>query len=152
MKTRWVIILVLLGLAVFLFYRFSIPRSAQIRQKMNSVLNDEVKNDFTILREYELLQGDLAEAYIEENRPDDAIEVLKELIRINHGRRYVPFAGERPRMSFDYYVEGRYYDALARAFELKKDFVSRDKAIKKSEQAFEMEKVKKKQEDEALLD
>jgi predicted Zn-dependent protease len=84
------------------------------------------------------MKGELALAYNNENRPDDAIEILHELIKKNkepHG-----IMGERmPKMSAHYGLDSAYYRMLAESYQLKKDSDSQTKALNKMKQAEAME-------------
>lgn len=105
-------------------------KSERIRAQIQDVLDGQ---DSTVMKlmKIEDLQRDLAAAYIDENEPDRAIEMLRDLIRKNREPRN--FMYERIPMSAAHYgMESIYYKRLAMAYELKKDKANQDKALKKS--------------------
>jgi hypothetical protein len=72
----------------------------------------------------------LAVAYNAENKPDEAIAVLRTLISSEEAK------GQRglPRRSRSYANEARYYEALIESFEIKKDEVGVEKAVQEREE------------------
>jgi hypothetical protein len=97
---------------------------------MRTILNGSESATMKIWK-YDMLKGDLARALIRENKPDEAIELLMEIIKKN--RQPDSFMGERVKMSSAHYgMESIYYRDLADAYTLKKDKDSAGKAHKKS--------------------
>jgi predicted Zn-dependent protease len=119
------------------------PKSEKVRKQMKELL-DKVGNDAMAFDLQKLtfrnLKYDLAQAYNDEKRPDDAIEILVEIIKESKQPDKNYFGQVRNRISADYFFDSIYYKELARSYEIKQDIPSRDKALKKAEQAASMEK------------
>jgi len=141
------------------------PKSEKVRRQMKELLdkvgNDAMAFDFQKLT-FRNLKYDLAKAYNDENRPDDAIEILFEIIKESKEPDKNYFGQVRRRISADYFFDSIYYKELARSYEIKQDIPNRDKALKKADQAAAMEAKlkpaeevsesrKKKQERDAIL-
>lgn len=104
--------------------------SASIRKEISKTLNG-TESTFMKLFTIQGLRFDLARAYIEENRPDEAIEILMELIEDN--RNQSNFMGDKMNMSSVHYtMEKLYYETLTAAYQLKSDTANSVKAVKKS--------------------
>jgi len=134
--------------------------SESIRKEMSNVLNGSESSEMKLWR-LESLNFNLAQAYIKENRPDEAIEILMDLIRKNREPHYI-MGGSMKRSSAHYGMENIYYTTLAEAYTIKGDAINSGKATKKAADAAAMsdklrpgeekiEAAKKKKERDSIL-
>lgn len=134
---KWILPIVTLAFGGFavLIVRPYAPESDKIKDRM-SVYFREVEKDITRhpfwRSEFRKMQYDLAQAYIREGRVDEAIDKLITIIQEQRAPQKNIYGQPRPKISADYYFEGRYYAALAEAYKLKGDVVSAGKAQKKA--------------------
>jgi len=107
--------------------------SSSILAEMHKVLEGTDPAQIKLI-ELRKLKFSLARAYIEENRADAAIDLLQDLIKDN--RHPVNIYGQDIPMSSPFYgMEELYYQYLAKAYGLKQDKTSQEKAINKSRAA-----------------
>ena len=128
--------LLIVALFGIVLSRAVVPESPRIYKKIDAYLAQPGAFGGMTLRQ---MKFELASALINENKPDAAIDVLLDIIK--EGRTAENIYGQRrPLIAADYFFLGRYYEQLAHAFELKGDLASRDKALRKMEQAQTAEK------------
>ncbi len=109
--------------------------SERIREKMKAVSESTMLSPDTKIVRYNTMRFELAAEYIKENEPDQAIEILSELIK-KESEPQRDFYGKSTNRSFaSYGREAAYYNQLALAFELKENLTGRDKALEKAAQA-----------------
>ena len=137
-RFKWIVFIIVLSAGALGSWQLktgSISKSERIIKEMGRVLNDDRSSPTIALIKYDRLRVDLAEAYNEEGRPDDAIDIAQELIKKNREHQYNLYGQVMPKHSYNYFFESRYYKILARSYELKGDVSSREKALKKSSNA-----------------
>ena len=138
-KTLGLVILFIVGGIVgYLVFDAAVPESVKIRGQMRDLLDKSNEGDHVAMFKYDHMKLPLAAAYNSENKPDEAIAILTELIKKNSDPR--DFAGQkRKKIHADYFFEARYYEELAKSFALKGDSAGQEKALKKSKAAQAME-------------
>lgn len=137
MKTyvRIVVLFFVVAMLMVLFYAFrraAAPESAIIERQRNkmsaSVDKSRLEKDTIyavgVRKKLEALQFGLAMAYNKENKPDEAISLLRKLIA---GEQQKNKSGARRSLSYE--NEARYYDALRRSYELKQDKAGEERAV-----------------------
>ena len=140
-KALWITTLavVLIGTIIYGVYLFSIPASEKINKQylnhLKSWNDDKAKENPAYRYEFqsksEELQVNLAFAYSNEKKYDDAINVIEHLLQENRELHYGQRGQIRLRGSWFYRIEARYLGMLADIYHLKNDFNRRDEALKK---------------------
>jgi len=121
--------------------------SMAIRKKMDAILKSSDSAEIKLMH-LEPLRFELAQAYNNENKPDEAIPILQKLIEENRNP-HDPIFGTKFKMSAPFYgMEAIYFKELAKSYALQKDAESEKKALKKAEQAQAMKEKLKPIEDE----
>jgi hypothetical protein len=144
-------VVAVIAFALFLMKEASKPESSIIaaeRDKLSRSLDkDRDQKDENYVRDLknkqQFLSYRLALAYTAENKPDEAVAVLDKMIRDEEAKT----PGGRPRRSRSYFDEARYYDALIRAYELKKDDTGAQKAARIHDELMARALEQKKQEE-----
>jgi hypothetical protein len=127
-------VFVVIVFALFLLKEASKPESSIIAAERDNLARfldkDRAQKDENYIRDLkdkqQFLGYRLALAYTAENKPDEAVAVLDKMIRDEEAKT----PGGRPRRSRSYFDEARYYEALVRAYELKKDDAGAQKAAR----------------------
>jgi hypothetical protein len=144
-------VVAVIAFALFLMKEASKPESSIIaaeRDKLSRSLDkDRDQKDENYVRDLknkqQFLSYRLALAYTAENKPDQAVAVLDKMIRDEEAKT----PGGRPRRSRSYFDEARYYDALIRVYELKKDDTGAQKAARIHDELMSRALEQKKQEE-----
>jgi CRISPR/Cas system-associated endonuclease Cas1 len=139
MKRYWPLIVILqIGiLAYMLIEQPFTPESAKIQRQIRNYLDDAERNTLSHpfwkieLRD---MRHNMAKAYLRENRPDDTIEIIAEILREHRQPRKNIYGQVRSRRSVDYLIESQCYDTLAQAYALKNNHDGMSRSLKKSQQ------------------
>ena len=140
-----------IAFAVFLMKEASKPESSIItaeRDKLARSLDKaRAQKDENYIRDLkdkqQFLSYRLALAYTAENKPDEAVAVLEKMINDEEAK----LTSGRPRRSRSYFDEARYYEALIRAYELKKDDAGAQKAARNHDELLARALEQKRQEE-----
>jgi tetratricopeptide (TPR) repeat protein len=127
-----ILILAIVGAAGYGIYVLSIPKSQKIRAEISRILDSSMDNQRKLWK-IDMLESDLASAYVDEGKFDDAIKIYEFEIEKTRRDGKIEFWGYRHSTS--YALEAAQFRQLAFVYELKKDHDSAAKAIKKAESA-----------------
>ncbi len=127
------LIVVLAGIGVGICV-LSVPKSEKIKREISNVLDGQ-GSAFSKVFKIQSLRTDLALAYIDEKKYDEAIMIYEDKIndlRREDEERKRLFSQKRLSTSYD--LEAALYRMLALAYERKQDTVSFEKAKKKADE------------------
>ncbi len=159
MKFYWKVAALLITAGVVVFFLLlakeaskseSVIISGERKKLADSMDKSRAERDADYARMIEeklsFLDYRLAIAFNAENKPDEAIAVLKRLISAEEGKaRQV-----RKRRSRSYFNEAEYYEALIESFEIKKDEAGVNTAVQRREEllktALELKKSEEREE------
>lgn len=133
-----VAVVIVLVLVFYVFRQASVPESTIIaREKKRvaaSVDKDRIGKDEVFAADHRdkmaFLDLQQAEAFLKENKPDEAAAVLRKLIADEQGKSKGPI----PRRSASYLQEARYFEVLQRVYMQKHDDAGAERAAEQRNQ------------------